>query len=309
MNKFEIPVLFICFNRLEIAKKSFKKIVELKPQKLYIACDGARETIKDEKEKVQKIRDEILRMITWSCEVRTLFQNKNLGCGKAVYTAISWLFEKEELGIILEDDCLVNNSFFKFMEEILIKYKNDERIGMIRGTNFIGEKIENSYTFTKFPGCWGWGTWKRAWKNMDLNLRMLETEHRKDIIQNMGYNEKITKNYWSYRLKLIKLGEVSAWDWQWYFTLSSQNQLSILPAKNLVINIGFGKNGTHTTGKIPENYKKIEELAFPLKHPQYIVSNFEIEKLIEKTNGSIVEKIKWRIPLKIIKIIKKILRG
>lgn len=310
IGKYDIPVLFVCFNRIEIAKKSFERIVQIRPKKIYIACDGAREFKIGEKEKVSQVRKEILKMITWDCEIKTLFQEKNLGCSEGVYTAINWLFSNEDMGIILEDDCIPNKSFFIFMEEMLNKYKNDQRIAMISGFNpyKLEKEKEVSYYFSKFKSCWGWGTWKRAWENMDLNLECLNTEYKEDIILNMGYNQKFISKYWNYRLKLINLNEVSAWDWQWYISTSTQSQFTIYPIKNLVSNIGFGVEATHTNSKMPLEYTLTEELKFPLKHPLYIVANYELEKTIEKLNNSKLEKIKWAIPIKIKNIIKKIVR-
>lgn len=310
IEKYDIPILFVCFNRIEIAKKSFEKIVQIRPKKIYIACDGAREFKIGEKEKVSQVREEILKMITWDCEIKTLFQEKNLGCSKGVYTAINWLFLNEDMGIIIEDDCIPNKSFFIFMKEMLNRYKSDQRIAMISGFNPYKLKREKevSYCFSKFKSCWGWGTWKRAWKNMDLSLECLNTEYKEDIILNMGYNQKFVNKYWSYRLKLIKLNEVSAWDWQWYISTSSQSQFTIYPVKNLVSNIGFGVEATHTNSKVSLEYTLTEELNFPLKHPSYIVPNYELEKIIEKSNNSKLEKIKWIIPIKIKNIIKKIVR-
>lgn len=307
---YDIPILFVCFNRLEIAKKSFEKIVQIKPKKIYIACDGAREFKTGEKEKVFQVRKEILKLITWECEIKTLFQEKNLGCSKGVYTAISWLFSYENMGIILEDDCIPNKSFFIFMKEMLNRYKDDQRIAMISGFNphMKNQEKEVSYYFSKFKSCWGWGTWKRAWKNMDLNLECLNTKYKEDIILNMGYDKKFTIKYWNYRLKLVKLKEVSAWDWQWYISTSSQSQFTIYPIKNLVSNIGFGSEATHTNSKMLLEYILTEELEFPLKHPLYMVPDHELEEIIEKSNISIKEKIKWIIPIKLKNIIKKIIR-
>lgn len=311
IKEYDIPILFVCFNRLEIAKKSFEAIVQVKPKKIYIACDGARENKSGEKEKVNKVRENILKMITWECEVKTLFQEKNLGCSQGVYTAINWLFSHEEKGIILEDDCVPNQSFFIFMKEMLNKYITDDRIAMVSGFNPYAKKENNkevSYYFSKFKSCWGWGTWKRAWKNMDLNLRCLDGNYKDDIILNMGYNKEFTQNYWKYRLKLIELNEVSAWDWQWYISTSSQSQYAILPIENLVSNIGFGVEATHTNSKKLPEYTLTGKLDFPLKHPLYIVPNYTLEKIIEKSNNLIVERIKWFIPIKLKNVLKKIIR-
>lgn len=160
-----IPILFIIFKRKEISLQSFARIKKVKPTKIYIACDGARPFIKGEIDLVSNTRQAILDQIDWDCEVKTLFQDENLGCATGVYTAIDWLFKHEDTGIILEDDCVVQDSFFPYMEELLTKYKHDERIGMIDGANYIHSvHVPDSYCFSKYKSTNGWGTWKRAWK-------------------------------------------------------------------------------------------------------------------------------------------------
>ena len=144
---FTMPVLFVFFNRKNTACESFKRIRNAKPAKLYLAQDGARKDKCGEDIIVKETREAILSMIDWDCEVKTLFQDENLGCGVGVFTAISWLFENEEMGVILEDDCVVTNSFFKFMEQMLRKYKEDQRIGMIAGSNLISGYTEHKTSY------------------------------------------------------------------------------------------------------------------------------------------------------------------
>lgn len=135
MNYKELPILFIIFNRIETSIESFKQIRLFQPQKLYIASDGPRDEKKGEDLLVTQTREQILSLIDWECEVNTLFQDYNLGCGKGVFTAIEWFFSNVEYGIILEDDCIAQQSFFQYAYEMLIRYRTDERIGMIAGTN------------------------------------------------------------------------------------------------------------------------------------------------------------------------------
>ena len=306
-NNYNIPILFVFFNRIDIAKESFAKIAQVKPSKLYLASDGGR----NEKEMVtvNKLRDVILSSIDWECEVKTLFQENNLGCSLGVSTAINWLFKNEEMGIILEDDCLVQNSFFPFMSEMLDRYKFDFRIGMIDGANYIKKvKISDSYCFSKYKSTNGWATWKRSWDNMDINMQWREGEYCDSVIANMGYRSKDLK-YWKYHLKVIDAKEASAWDWQWYFTLSTQNQLSVFPAVSLVSNIGFGEGATHTTQKsTPKRYITDKNLSFPLKHPLYVLPNNIFDKAFYNDNNSILYTIKRYIPFGIKRILKKILR-
>lgn len=308
MQQYPVPILFIIFCRKEVALKSFERIRAVKPSKLYIACDGPRSYVDAEKKTVEETREAVLNQVDWDCKVKTLFQKDNLGCSLGVYTAINWLFENEEQGIILEDDCVMQHSFFQFARELLDRYKNDERIGMIDGANYISVNIPFSYGFSKYKSTNGWATWRRAWKNMDIHMKWRNTSMEKPIIANMGYRSKDTK-YWRYRLKSIDRQVVSAWDWQWYFTLASQNQLGIYPNVSLQTNIGFGEDATHTSSnKTPQRYITDKEIEFPLKHPEYIVPFEPFERAFYHQNEALFERIKELFPIGFKTFIKNILK-
>ena len=157
--KLETPVLFLVFNRPDTTAQVFEAIRQAKPPRLYVASDGAREDKEGELEKVKQVR-EIVSQVDWNCEVKTLFRDKNLGCKIAVSSAIDWFFEQEEMGIILEDDCLPHPTFFRFCQELLERYRDDERIGMISGNNFqFGRKCTDySYYFSMYSHIWGWAS-------------------------------------------------------------------------------------------------------------------------------------------------------
>lgn len=303
-NQYSIPVLFVVFNRPNTALLSFQEIKKVCPRRLYIASDAPRDFVLGEEELVQETRRRILDEIDWDCEVYTLFQERNLGCGLGVYTAINWFFEHEECGIILEDDCVVEPSFFKFMEELLIRYVTDERIGMIAGTNpLVQFDSTSSYLFSKYKSCWGWASWRRAWKNMEIGMDWRE-QNIESVLKNSGYCAW-DYNGWKYKLACIDNNAVSAWDWQWYFSLSAQNQLCIYPTKNLVSNIGTDANATHTSGSniTLESFP----LSFPLSHPHYILPDYQFDKLFYKKSNTIVTKIKRLIPISLKKRLKKLI--
>lgn len=304
MENFQIPILFIIFNRPEIALGSFEKIKQIAPRYLYIASDGARTNIEGEEILVNKTRDLIINEIDWDCEVKTLFQKSNLGCGKGVYTAINWLFENEELGIILEDDCIADLSFFKYMEEMLIRYKNDYRIGMISGTNPI-KMLDYSYSiiFSKYKSCWGWATWKRAWNNMDINMSWRQSDYY-DVLYNLGYLGKDISG-WKYKIKCIDNDIVSAWDWQWYFSLAAQNQLCVYPIHNLVSNVGNDTNATHTS--FSNITLKSYSLNFPLKYPNHILPNKKFDYLFYKKSNNFYIKVNRLLPYRLKRIIKRMI--
>lgn len=276
------PILFLVFNRPDVTKKVFMAIREVRPSRLYVAADGARDSKEGEKEKVEEVRKFIMNNVDWDCKIETLFRANNVGCGPGVKSAIDWFFENEESGIILEDDCLPKQSFFWYCEELLQRYKTDERIGMISGNNHAGyQPGDCSYFFSKYKGCWGWATWKRAWKNMDMDMQWLKTSNRDCVIANMSYS-KVSEKHWQNAIQMIHDGVVSAWDWQWFFSLAAQNQLCIIPKHNLVANIGFGEDATHTLGKPRDIFVQTEDVYFPLSHPSLIVSDVNHDKLYEQ---------------------------
>lgn len=306
---YNIPILLVFFNREDVVMRTFSMIREAQPAKLYLACDGAREGREGEKQLVDNLREKILSQVDWDCEVKTRFLDKNVGCSLGVSTAVDWLFENEEVGIVLEDDCLAQKSFFPFVEEMLERYKNDERIGLIAGYNPVDEKhrISESYCFSKYKSTWGWATWRRVWKNMDLNMSWRDTDAAESIIKNMGY-EGVDVRYWKYRLKAIDAQFVSAWDWQFFFSQAAQNQLTVYPKVSLISNIGFGEGATHTSfNSNADEYLTSKELEFPLQHPKYVVPDYKFDKRFYKNNNTFYNRINQLIPFGLKRRIKKLL--
>ena len=307
---YNIPILFVIFKRKDVSLRAFRIIKEVHPAKLYIACDGPRNNIAGEKELVETTRKAILDEIDWECDVHTKFQKENLGCSQGVLTAINWLFENEERGIIIEDDCVMRKSFFPFVEEMLNRYANDARIGLIDGANYIEHiKIPDSYVFSRYKSTNGWATWRRAWKLMDMEVSWRGTPYEASVIKNMGYKSKDVR-YWNYRIKAVDHKEVSAWDWQWYFTLAANNMLGITPKYNLTTNIGFGEGATHTTeNAIPKHYISTKELTFPLTHPKYVVPYQAFEQAFYHFNNTLFNRIKQLFPFWFKNVVKRIVRG
>lgn len=277
---FDIPILLMVFNRLEHSKKVFESIRRIAPSRLYIASDGPRDHKPGEKEKVQELREFLAKSVDWECKVETLYREKNLGCKKAVSEAITWFFHQEEMGIILEDDCLPSHSFFPYCKELLLKYKDDTRIWMISGYNVIdgAYATKHSYLFTNFGFCWGWATWRRAWKNFDVNMTLWPKAKTEDIIHTYPFFSGRLKEWEDTYNNLI-----DTWDYQWYFTVASNSGLSIVPNRNLVKNIGFGKEATHTftdsegRGKIEAN-----EISGAISHPVFVFYDKKYEDIFLK---------------------------
>lgn len=283
---FNTPILFLIFNRLDTTKQVFERIRKTAPAKLYIASDGPRDNREGEEEKVNVVRDYVLKSIDWNCEVKTLFREKNLGCGKAVSQAITWFFENEKMGIILEDDILADLSFFRLCDELLKKYKDDDRIGQIGGFNVIDKELEsNEYYFSKYPQIWGWASWRRAWADYDFTISSWEKLRNTDFVYRAFSNKYFAKErIETYNKTYNSRGEYyNTWDFQWTFCNLVQNRLTIIPGCNLITNIGFNKDATHTfVKKDPRNNIQRGEIIFPLKHPvSFICDSRRDKKLVE----------------------------
>jgi hypothetical protein len=284
---YNTSVLFLIFNRPDTTAQVFERIRQIKPSKLYVAADAAREGRPDEAQRCAEARA-IIDDIDWDCELKTLFRESNLGCKIAVSEAITWFFEQEEYGVILEDDCLPDLSFFQFCEELLIRYKDDDRIGHISGNCFLPGIVKDGlgYDFCSVSHIWGWASWRRVWQNYDVdfpywNEAKTDKNKRKSLFKNL--NEEIY--FLSFLSDTLKGNRgINTWDIQYLYMLRVQNQLSIYPAVNLVTNIGLrSPNATHTTSrKVMKLYVLSQNIDFPLKHPQYVLPNRRIDDIILK---------------------------
>ena len=291
------PVLLLVFNRPDVTQKTFDQIRKVQPHKLFIAADGPRVDKPDDDAKCEATRA-IINQINWACEVQTLFREQNRGCGYGPAEAITWFFEHVEEGIILEDDCLASIDFFPFCEELLIRYRDDEKVYMISGTNPAQKwKSKRSYLFSAMGFSWGWASWRRAWQKFDYSASQWATSEGKDKIKRHLNNEKFYKHFaeeFDYYFKEIR-GDV--WDFQWLFYRYYNQSYGIVPTVNLVTNIGFDDNATHTfdervnTARLPTT-----SLGFPLIHPKDtgIDSLFDwyvFERFLSREERSVVKKI------------------
>jgi len=247
---FSKPILFIVFNRPDLTARIFEVIKKIKPVRLYVAADGPRADRSGETELCAQTR-RLATAIDWPGEVKTRFLDKNAGCHTAVPAAISWFFSNEEEGIILEDDCLADPSFFSFCEELLEIYHNDEEVLMISGDNFQATGRETadqaSYYFSKYANIWGWATWRRAWADFIDDFQGLDDRRMKTEIKK-SFSSVRAQNYWYGFYKKIKTGRLINWDAKWSLSLVYNGGRSLIPNVNLVRNIGFGPEATHSAG-------------------------------------------------------------
>ena len=265
--------MFVVFNRPETTRRVFESIRAAKPRRLFIAADGPRPEVPEDRIRCQEVR-KIAATVDWPCQVHTLFRHQNLGCRKAVSGAIDWFFASEPEGIILEDDCLPNADFFRFAETLLDRFRDDERVMTIAAQHFHrhAHTPSNSYFFSRYNHCWGWASWRRAWQYYDHEMSLWPYLRETDWLLSIGDGNRFFRDYWTQIFDLVHAGKVDTWDYQWTFSCWAQSGLAVLPSRNLVTNLGFGAEATHTskTNTIQANLP-LETLDFPLRHPPAMI--------------------------------------
>ncbi len=275
------PVLFLIFNRPDTTQQVFNEIRKTRPNKLFIAADGPRKNNSNDVLLCQHTRD-IVNLIDWDCEVHTLFRNENLGCKLAVSSAIDWFFSHVDEGIILEDDCLPDQSFFLFCQELLERFRNDERIMMITGTNYLFNQFspEESYFFSKYYIIWGWATWKRAWELYDISMANWP-KFQKTAQLEWIYSDPRLINWYTTMFQMAYDEKIDTWDIQWWYSCIFQNGLCIVPKHNLISNLGlyghFSKSGEGYEEYIQMPIISID--ATHLTHPSNVIENGVFDKI------------------------------
>jgi hypothetical protein len=283
-------VLFVLFNRPDVTRRVFEAIKTARPTRLYIAADGPRPGFPGDALLCKQTR-QIVSVIDWYCEVKTLFREENAGCKHGVSAAIDWFFSYEEEGIILEDDCLPANSFFKFCGTLLEKYRYDTRVRHITGCNLqFGKKWGNaSYYFSNRTHVWGWASWKRVWDDYDLALDKYEAAEAAKQMKNI-YQDDLVAEAWANIFAGVKAGEINSWAYPLDFANFFNNGLVIIPNENLISNIGFSANATNTLqaeseyANIP--LSEIDEIT----HPVFYVPEKEADLSIINRDFNIAEK-------------------
>ena len=286
----DVPVLFLTFNRLESARQVFEQIRKQKPTQLFLESDGPRFNKPGESDTVHSVRKFLLDSIDWRCEVHTLFRPENLGCGRAVSDAITWFFNQVEYGIILEDDCLPSDSFFKYARELLLKYKNETSIMHIAGYNPLDISLNgtDSYYFTKVHQCWGWASWRRAWNNYTFNI---SKDEYKRFINSRKFRQFFShieeRRYWKRVFREMTEHKIDTWDYQWEFAIAKNMGFCINPCRNLISNIGFSTDALHTADLTSKNNNALRYEITEINHPDKIILNKELSDRISEEHYNI----------------------
>ena len=297
--KVDVAVLLLFFTRTKHTVITFNQIRKARPSKLFLYQDGPRQGRVDDEKNIKECREAIESMIDWNCEVHRLYQTKNYGCDPSEYLSQKWMFTYVDKGIIIEDDDVMSESFYPFCKELLDKYEKDVRINMICGKNHLGTYDANGadYIFCRGGGIWGWATWKRTIDSWDPQYKFLDDPYAMRCLE-----KQIGKKGWSSYIKTCKWHKSTGKEYYESIRNANQfvnNQLNIVPTKNMCCNIGIGSETTHSVSTITylpratrsRVFSKIYEINFPLKHPNYVIEDMKYqEKIIVKTKGGVLAR-------------------
>ena len=273
------PVVLILFNRPDLTAETFAAIRKAQPLNLLVVGDGPRPQRHGEAELVRQTRQVVADGVDWECQVRTNYSEVNLGCGRRVSSGLAWAFEHHEEIIVLEDDCLPSSDFFRFCETMLERYRHDERVMHVGGTNVrVPKWTHDSAFFTRYPSIWGWASWRRAWKHYDFEMKEWPAFRDGGYLEMLAESEEEARS-WRRRFDAVHDGRNDTWDYQWTFACWRRRGLAAMPTHNLVTNLGFREDATHTTSARPTTAMPTEALG-PLNLPQFVVADRRADRFI-----------------------------
>tara|TARA_A100001388_G_scaffold274668_1_gene258691 strand:+ start:226 stop:1173 length:948 start_codon:yes stop_codon:yes gene_type:complete len=273
---FKTPILILVYNRSKYLDRLISILRNIKAKNIYVSFDGPKKNQFDII-KCNNVKKEIEK-INWKCHISKNYLKVNNGCKKGVSKGLKWFFSNVDRGIILEDDCQPNSDFFIFLEWALNKYKKNNKIGGITGNNFLKNKIhiKETYYYSKYAHCWGWATWKRTWLKYDKNIKFWK-DFKSSKLWNKYIDNEIEKKYWEKIFNNVKNNSLDSWAYPWMLSIWRNNQMIITPKKNLVLNLGFSLEATHTNSTFHDfNYQ-----SFKLKKPYSSPSEMEINKVAD----------------------------
>lgn len=276
------PVVFLVFNRPDCTARSLAAIRDARPQRLYVVADGPRPDRPGEAALCAEVRSLVEQGIDWPCDVDRDYAPANLGCARRVSSGLDAVFAREAEAIILEDDCVAGPAFFPFCAEMLARYRSTEKISHIGGANFQTTPPVESYYFSRYNHVWGWAAWRRSWAHFDWEMRDWPAARDTNWLRGL-FDEAGAAQYWRDAFDLVYAGKVDSWAYRWTYAMWRHGGLAVLPAVNLVTNIGFGVDATHMRESDRILCRPAMELAFPLRHPASIARDVQADRRTECT--------------------------
>ena len=306
---FNTPVLLLAWRRPHTTQQVINAIRAVKPTRMFVACDGPNPKRPGEAAKVMATREVIEREIDWPCTIERRYSEVNQGCKLGVSRAITWFFDQVEAGIILEDDCVPHPDFFYFCSTLLDFYRDDQRVWTITGDNFQNGQRRGhaSYYFSKYNHIWGWATWRRAWFNYQVDIPFWpEWKGSEDWENKMP--DTLERRYWLRIFDKSHAGMIDTWDFLWTASVWHQGGLTATPNSNLVSNIGFEEDGTHTKKGGSELEDMAVESLGELTHPKIVAQNEDADNYVfQHVFGGKYQRLKG-LPRRVLRKVQKMSR-
>lgn len=279
----EVPVLLLSYNRPEKIRRVIGALKAAGTKTIYLWSDGPKSGVPEDRDRVQQNREIALEEINWDCHLQTLFALENHGCRAGVTRALDWFFSEVEEGVIMEDDCVPHPDFFAFCSNLLRRYRSSEQVMCISGDNSAGIEMndDSSYSFARYPLVWGWATWRRAWAQNDTELQDWDLMRRNSGAKKALWPDRRERRMWSGILESIqKKGRPDSWGYVWSFSVQRSRGVGAVPRVNLVSNIGFGPDATHTKYTADHRANQPTSSIGNLKHPDEVLRDPYVEKQI-----------------------------
>ncbi len=274
----QTPVALIIFNRPDLTAQVVAALRQVQPRRLLVVADGPRTA--EEQERTDAARA-VIETIDWECEITRRYADSNLGCKRSVSGGLDWVFSLVEEAIILEDDCVPAPSFFPYCAELLEKYRQDDRVMMVAGTNLHPDLTPKaaSYYFSHFNYIWGWATWRRAWQKNDVTMQRWAELNQLSWLKTITGDSRTAQKLHPIFQNAFE-GGVDTWDFQWSYSCWLNHGLSIVPSANLISNIGFGAEATHTRTPGPYMNRLRGSLPLPLTTPVSVERKLSVDRVV-----------------------------
>lgn len=275
----DVPIAYIVFNRPRHTERTFAAIRAQRPSRLFVVADGPRPGHASDVENCRRVRD-IVAQVDWPCDVQRDYAEANLGLKRRVGSGLDRVFAEVERAIVLEDDCLAHPDFFPFCENLLERFAADERIWVVGGSNLQDGRRQGSasYYFSRYNHCWGWATWRRAWRHYESGIPFWP-QWKASPEWRALLPDRRERDYWSGIFDRVHRGEIDSWAYPWTASVWRHGGITATPAVNLVSNIGFGPDATHTRAAEDRAGRPVEALG-PLVHPTTIAIATELDRYV-----------------------------
>ncbi len=275
---FSVPVLLVGYNRPEWVSRVVEALAAVRPRSIFVVVDGPKDSKPDDPQRCEAVARVVKEGVAWPCDLKLLVRKENLGCARSMSEAITWFFEQVDAGIILEDDTVPAPDFFRMCEDLLRLYRDDERVWCVTGTSFQDGPAHGqpSYYFSKYAECWGWASWRRAWRHYRHDLPDLDEMEQAAWWREVN-PDPVEAIFWRRRFEAAASGLVDSWSFRWMCACFQHRGLTATPNVNLVTNIGFGREATHTKDASDKSSNRPAGTLGPLQHPTEVAPSVEAD--------------------------------